>query len=558
MRSKFWALLLSIMMVVTMMPASAFADTDTGTQYDIYLYTLVPGKTLESSGSANEIWNGMGIGKISGVNAPSSYSYGQISEDRCTYTEPTTKPVYPNITVDNKLYQYAAPNSGYENTQGYYTVTWIRTVVADGANAGNNGYNSPTVDSGTKTFHRDGYISLNESDYYTVSYMVKNPGESDFTTFDFENYTQRVAANTNTSSLYNPVSKKVTGAQELELYKTIGGVTYVFDGWYTDASCTTKADFDDNTKITANTNYYGRYVAAELTATGGTWTYDGTSHAATASVTGATGYTVQYNVGDGKWTTTAPSVTNVSDGKVTVSVRAVRDGYPTLTTSNVTLEITKRPVEFIGETATKVYNKSEQEITGITYTTTEGAEDGIVKGQTWSGLTYSAKGKDAGEYTGKFSGTVVISDAAGNDVKNNYSVSTKPGKLTINPNTAELVVTVTGNNATYTYDGTEKSVSGFRTDAPAGVEVKLNDGKKAEAKGTDADTYQMGLKAEDFTATSSNYSNITIKVVDGYLEISPADSLTVNIVGETKTYTYDGNEKSVSGFTTDAPAGVTV
>ena len=83
-------------------------------------------------------------------------------------------------------------------------------------------------------------------------------------------------------------------------------------------------------------------------------------------------------------------------------------------------------------------------------------------------------------------------------------------------------------------------------------------GENAEAKGTDADTYQMGLKAEDFTATSTNYSNITIKVVDGYLEIDPADSLTVNIVGKTKTFTYDGNEKSVSGFETDAPAGVTV
>ena len=558
MRSKFWALLLSIMMVVTMMPASAFADTDTGTQYDIYLYTLVPGKTLESSGKPDEIWNGMGIGKISGVNAPSSYLHGQISEDGCTYTDPTTNPVYPNITVDGISYQYAAPGSGYENTQKYYTVTWIRTVVAAGANAGKNEYNSPTIDSGIKTFHRDGYVTLNESNYYTVSYMVKNPGESDFTTFDFENYTQRVAENTDTSSLYNPVSKKVTGAQELELYKIIDGITYVFDGWYTDARCTTKAVFNDDTKITANTNYYGRYVAAELTATGGTWTYDGTSHAATASVTGETDYTVQYKVGNGKWTTTAPSVTNVSDGKVTVSVRAVRDGYPTLTTSNVTLEITKRPVEFIGETATKVYNKSEQEITGITYTTTEGAEDGIVKGQNWSGLTYSAKGTNAGEYPGEFSGTVVIKDADRNDVTDNYAVSTEPGKLTINPNTDKLVVTVTGNNATYTYDGTEKSVSGFRTDAPAGVEVKLNDGKKAEAKGTDADTYQMGLKAEDFTATSTNYSNIKIQVTDGYLKIDPADSLTVNIKGDTLTDTYDGEEKSVSGFTTDAPAGVTV
>ena len=33
--------------------------------------------------------------------------------------------------------------------------------------------------------------------------------------------------------------------------------------------------------------------------------------------------------------------------------------------------------------------------------------------------------------------------------------------------------------------------------------------------------YLMGLTEEDFVVTSDNYSNITVKVVDGYLDITP-------------------------------------
>ena len=104
---------------------------------------------------------------------------------------------------------------------------------------------------------------------------------------------------------------------------------------------------------TANSNYTVKVVKgnftiktatsdAVLSAEGGEWVYDGTAHAARATVSDET-FTIYYKAGDGEWTTTAPSVTNVSDGPVTVSVKATKDGYNDLTCGNVTLKITPKP-----------------------------------------------------------------------------------------------------------------------------------------------------------------------------------------------------------------------
>ena len=82
---------------------------------------------------------------------------------------------------------------------------------------------------------------------------------------------------------------------------------------------------------------------AALSAAGGEWEYDGKAHAARATVSDET-FTIYYKAGDDEWTTTAPSVTNVSDGPVTVSVKATKDGYNDLTCDDVTLKITPKPV----------------------------------------------------------------------------------------------------------------------------------------------------------------------------------------------------------------------
>ena len=102
-------------------------------------------------------------------------------------------------------------------------------------------------------------------------------------------------------------------------------------------------------------------------------------------------------------------------------------------------------------------------------------------------------------------------------------------------------------------------MTGFTSNAPEGVTVALKDGKKAEAKGTDAGTYKMNLTADDFTATSKNYTRIEIEVEDGALKITPTDEvLKVKVTGNKETKEYTGSEQKVTGFTSNAPEGVTV
>ena len=126
--------------------------------------------------------------------------------------------------------------------------------------------------------------------------------------------------------------------------------------------------------------------------------------------------------------------------------------------------------------------------------------------------------------------------------------------MEITKSDVEQTIKVTGTSSTVTYNGSEQTVEGFTTDR-TDITVTLKEGKVAKATGTNAGTYYMNLKAEDFEATSSRYSNIKVEVVDGQLTIDP-DTTTekvVTIVGKTDTAKYDGNEHTVEGYTVTLP-----
>ena len=211
------------------------------------------------------------------------------------------------------------------------------------------------------------------------------------------------------------------------------------------------------------------------------------------------------------------------------------------------LTITPLALTYVGESKTVTYNGQQQSITGITEKNSKTLPDG----HTLSGLSYLAQGTTVGDYTGAFTGTAKITDKDGNDVTSNYEITTELGKLTIVADDTEVTVTITGATNTVTYNGSEQTVTGFTTDVgDKPITVALKDGHKAEAKGTNAGEYKMGLKATDFEATSDNYSNIRIEVVDGWLKINPiTDEVTVTITGNNKTVKYNGAEQKVEGYT---------
>ena len=295
--------------------------------------------------------------------------------------------------------------------------------------------------------------------------------------------------------------------------------------------------------------YYVTKTAITITAKSDSKPYDGT-----ALVNGGYDLTGTLKAGDTLDVTVSGSVTNVADNKadnnVITSVKVLRNGIDvtaqyTITKVPGTLTINQRPVTFTGESATKPYTGSEQEINGIT-------EDGLLEGHTYTGLTYSAKGKDADEYNGAFSGTVKIMNGNA-DVTGNYAVTKTPGKLTITAVTGEVTVTIKENSATYTYDGTEKTVTGYTVKSISNPLYTVNDftfSGTASASGTKADFYPMQVNASDFTNKNANFSNVKFVIEDGGLTINPVTSeIVVTITENSATHTYDGTEKTVTGYT---------
>ena len=107
------------------------------------------------------------------------------------------------------------------------------------------------------------------------------------------------------------------------------------------------------------------------------------------------------------------------------------------------------------------------------------------------------------------------------------------------------MVTLKENSGTEVYDGTEKTVTGYTV---ADISNKLYTDKdftftgNAEVKGTDAGTYDMELKAEDFQNINPNFTNVVFKVEDGALEITRRQVTFQADSGEKK---YDGEELAV-------------
>lgn len=225
--------------------------------------------------------------------------------------------------------------------------------------------------------------------------------------------------------------------------------------------------------------------------------------------------------------------TNTNFAKVTF---VVEDGY---------IDITKRPLNLVGETDTKPY-------TGNLIILNQFTSENLVSGDAVRSVSYLAIGTMPNEYPGEFTGTPEIFNG-NDDVTDCYEITRIPGKLTITKATETVVVRIVGNTKTVTYNGSEQSVEGFTTDVGNKlITVTLKDGSKAEAKGTLPNKYPMNLKAEDFDIKSDVYENFEVSVEDGWLQIEPTEAeVTVTITGNRRTVTYNGSEQSVEGFTTD-------
>ena len=248
----------------------------------------------------------------------------------------------------------------------------------------------------------------------------------------------------------------------------------------------------------------------------------------------------------------------INAGKVTVTVTGIGNYEGSF---EVTYEITKRNVTLTSGSASKVYDK-----TALTNDTVTVSGDGFVKDE---GATYDVTGSRTKVGSSKNTFTYELKS---NTTASNYNITKVEGDLVVTAQDGEVVVTITGHSDSVEYDGNEKSVSGYDVTITEGSKYTTSDftfNGNAEAKGTEAGTYSMGLNADQFTNTNDNFTQVTFIVNDGSLTINPKsivpdgpntpeDEKTGITVTDPINSTYDGNEH-INGLTvTDSKLNTTL
>ena len=284
--------------------------------YNLYVYTQVLGYSGDYYGNKaeNKAWNGMAVGTISNVDAPSKYNKRtSIYDTAVIATKLGTEiivdsgqfPVIP-IKQDGKYKDYYYESLPKEiqkeiekdptkaNTVGTYTIEWYEVVAVGGANTGKNGedgdwtgeenykptytkgiYKSPITSVSDKkmTYHLDGLIVLHDTTHINVKFMVQDVGKDTFALVRDYGGAFTVPEGSTSISLSNIDRPDVLRAGQTEAdcpatKETADGTVYKFEGWYTDKNFTSESKFNfTEDTISADTTFYAKYVPASANLT---------------------------------------------------------------------------------------------------------------------------------------------------------------------------------------------------------------------------------------------------------------------------------------------------
>lgn len=286
-------------------------NTSTTSPYKLYVYTQVLGYSGDYYGekAENKAWNGMAVGTISNVVAPSNYNkrtsiYGTADIDTKLGTEIIVDSgQFPVIPIKQngsyKDYYYLEKPSSWEsdaqkNYGGTYTIEWYEVVAVGGANTGKNGkdgdwkgelqnkpkytsgiYKSPisSVGDKTMTYHLDGLIVLHDTTHINVKFMVQDVGKDTFALVRDYGGAFTVPEGSDSISLSNIDRPDVPRAGQTQaeyplIKPAADGTVYKFEGWYTDKNFTPESKFDFTADtISTDTTFYAKYVPASANLT---------------------------------------------------------------------------------------------------------------------------------------------------------------------------------------------------------------------------------------------------------------------------------------------------
>ncbi|MEI3169567.1 MAG: InlB B-repeat-containing protein [Lachnospiraceae bacterium] len=289
--------------------------------------------------------------------------------------------------------------------------------------------------------HVDCTVEIKVKDAYTANYWLWNAGQTGYEYAEARSYYK----NEQTSPT----------ASRYPTTKTVNGVTYTFLGWYDNEALSGEAVTFPYTITDHNVNFYAKYVA---------------------------GYYVDYDLNGGNWASAQTKwFKNVGSTVVVVATEPTKTGY-----------------DFAGwtysEDGSKTYHAGDSFVMPEKNVKLTAKWTPQQKSYTVNYLLNgtSEKVQDPDTKTGTW-GTKVTENAP--DISGYTHVATDPATKihTVGTGTDEINfyyyknVTLQADSATYTYDGTEKSVSGYtRTDTNTGVTIT---GVTAGASGTDAAEY---------------------------------------------------------------------
>ena len=346
-------------------------NTTTTSSYNLYVYTQVLGYSGDYYGNKaeNKAWNGMAVGTISNVDAPSKYNKRtSIYDTAVIATKLGTEiivdsgqfPVIP-IKQDGKYKDYYYESLPKEiqkeiekdptkaNTVGTYTIEWYEVVAVGGANTGKNGkdgdwkneeqyrsqytsgvYESPvpSVKDKIMTYHLDGLIVLHDTTHINVKFMVQDVGKDTFALVRDYGGAFTIPEGSNSIPLSNIDRPDVPRAGQTQAKYPLkkpaaDGTVYKFEGWYTDKNFTPESKFDFTADtISADTTFYAKYVpaSANLTVTKTvTGKLGDTNKAFTFQILDASGNPVTLTTGNYEFSNTNGALLNDgTNGKFTL------------------------------------------------------------------------------------------------------------------------------------------------------------------------------------------------------------------------------------------------
>ncbi|MFZ6727698.1 beta strand repeat-containing protein, partial [Undibacterium sp. MH2W] len=281
-----------------------------------------------------------------------------------------------------------------------------------------------------------------------------------------------------------------------------------------------------------------------------TKTYDSTTNlnAGQISVTGVNGQTLNYT-----GTAVANNANVAANGSNYVSgITGLSDGtglasnyvLPSLSSASfnnkATINAVTTAVNIIGNSQSGTYNGNQQNVSGFTATGLVGTDTAAnVSGITASG----AIGTNAGTYTNTVSGS-----------NSNYS------NIIFTNGTLNIDCAIATISATKTYDSTTSLTSGQ-------VNITGVNGQTLNYTGTasannanvaaNGSNYVSGITGlTDGTGLASNYilPSLSVQSLNNKATIN-AVTTAVNIIGNSQSGTYNGNQQSVSGFTATGLVG---